>query len=106
MKVVWAIDATSSGFMTLIGPKHKRVLLFTVMTPSAAEAPIMPTVVSGTYKEQVTWRDTATGRIITESDFFDPLTQDSLVTPGFGGRVYFPTGKGFMVLQVMPAAKP
>jgi hypothetical protein len=102
MKVVWAIDATSSGFMTLIGPKHKRVLLFTVMTPSAAEA----TVVSGNYKEQVTWRDAATGWLIAESDFFEPLPQDSLVTPGFGGRVYFPTGKGFIVLQVMPAAKP
>jgi hypothetical protein len=26
----------------------------------------------------------------------------SLITPGFGGRVYFPTGKGFIVLQVVP----
>jgi hypothetical protein len=24
------------------------------------------------------------------------------ITPGFGGRVYFPTGKGFIVLQVLP----
>jgi hypothetical protein len=33
-------------------------------------------------------------------------TIGSLITPGFGGRVYFPTGKGFIVLQVQPKAKP
>jgi hypothetical protein len=32
----------------------------------------------------------------------EPLSPGSLITPGFGGRVYFPTGKGFIVLQVMP----
>jgi hypothetical protein len=51
----------------------------------------------------VTWRDAATGRVIAESDFFEPLSIGALITPGFGGRVYFPTGKGFMVLQVTPA---
>jgi len=58
------------------------------------------------YKEQLTWRDAATGRILAESDFFEPLTINSLTPPGFGGRVYFPTavGKGFYVLQVMPGA--
>jgi len=30
----------------------------------------------------------------------------SLITPGFGGRVYFPTGKGFITLQVMPTLTP
>ena len=49
------------------------------------------------------WRDAATGRILAESDFFEPLTVNSLVAPGFGGRVYFPTGNGFITLQVMPA---
>ena len=51
----------------------------------------------------MTWRDAATGRVIAASDFFEPLSIGALITPGFGGRVYFPTGKGFMVLQVMPA---
>jgi len=44
----------------------------------------------------------ARSSIIAESDFFEPLTLGSLITPGFGGRVYFPTGKGFIVLQVIP----
>jgi hypothetical protein len=103
MKVMWSSDSTSSSFMTLIGPKDERVLLISVMKPGASEAPIMQTVLSGQYREQVTWRDAATGRLLAESDFFEPLTQGSLITPGFGGRVYFPTGNGFIVMQVMPA---
>jgi hypothetical protein len=68
--------------------------------------PIKLAMFTGNYTEQVTWRDAATGRIIAESDFFEPLTLGSLITPGFGGRVYFPTGKGFITLQVKPAPKP
>jgi hypothetical protein len=54
-------------------------------------------------KEQVTWHDAHTGRRLAEPDFFEPLVINSLVTPGFGGRCYFPTHKGFITLQVMPA---
>jgi hypothetical protein len=48
---------------------------------------------SANYKEQVTWQGAAAGRIVAESDFLEPLSIGSLITPGFGGRVYFPTGK-------------
>ena len=43
-----------------------------------------------------------------QSDFFEPLTINSLTPPGFGGWIYFPTtvGKGFYVLQVMPKPAP
>jgi hypothetical protein len=41
-------------------------------------------------------------RIVAESDFFKAIALGSLITPGFGRRVYFPTGKGSLVLQVMP----
>ncbi|MGE5374076.1 MAG: hypothetical protein ACM3XO_03390 [Bacteroidota bacterium] len=36
------------------------------------------------------------GRIISESDFFELLTIGSLITLGFGGRVFFLTRKGFI----------
>jgi hypothetical protein len=66
--------------------------------------PIKLALFTANYKEQLTWRDAATGKIIAESDFLEPLTINSLTTPGFGGRIYFPTavGKGFYVLQVLP----
>ena len=60
-------------------------------------------VFSGNYKEQLTWRDAATGRLLAESDFFEPITINSLTAPGFGGRVYFPTAKDFIAMQVIPA---
>ena len=105
LKVVWVIDSITSPFQPLIGPKDKRVILLSNIKRNVAKESIEMTVFTGNYKEQVTWRDASTGRIIAESDFFEPLTLGSLITPGFGGRVYFPTGKGFIVMQVMPARK-
>ena len=87
---------------SLIEPKDKRVLLLSNFKRRVAAEPLKLALFTGNYSDQVTWRDAATGRIIAESDFFEPLTLGSLITPGFGGRVYFPTGKGFMVLQVRP----
>ncbi len=104
MKVVFVLDDMTTTFQPLIGPKDRRVLLLTNMRLNMAKEPIKAALFTGNYKEQLTWRDAATGRIIAESDFFEPLTINSLTTPGFGGRIYFPTaaGKGFYVLQVMP----
>ncbi len=47
---------------------------------------------------------TVTTRTIDPLDRPLALTIAALISPGFGGRVYFPTGKGFMVLQVLPKA--
>jgi hypothetical protein len=97
----------TTTFQPLIGPKDKRVLLLTNMKRNVPEEPIKVTLATENYKEQLTWRDPATGRILAESDFFEPLTINSLTTPGFSGRVYFPTavGKSFITLQVMPVTK-
>jgi hypothetical protein len=106
LKVAFVVDDTTNTFQPLIGPKDKRVLLLTNMKPNIEKEPIKDVLFTGNYKEQLTWRDAATGKIIAESDFFEPLTINSLTAPGFGGRAYFPTaaGKGFFVLQVMPKA--
>jgi hypothetical protein len=105
MKVAFVLDDMTNTFQPLIGPKDKRVLLLTNMKRKVEKEPIKAALFTENYKEQLTWRDAATGRILAESDFFEPLTINSLPTPGFGGRVYFPTaaGKRFIVLQAMPA---
>jgi hypothetical protein len=107
MKVAFVVDDTTNTFQPLIGPKDKRVLLLTNMKRNVPEEPIKVALATENYKEQLTWRDPATGRILAESDFFEPLTINSLTTPGFSGRVYFPTavGKSFITLQVMPVTK-
>jgi hypothetical protein len=104
LKTMFVVDDATTTFQPLIGPKDKRVLLLTNMKQNVAKEPSKLALFTGNYKEQLTWRDAATGKILAESDFFEPLTINSLTPPGFGGRVYFPTavGKGFYVLQVMP----
>ena len=105
MKTVWVIDDTTNAFQPLIGPRDKRVMLLSNARKNVEKEPIKLALFTGNYKEQVTWRDAATGRIIAQSDFFEPLSVGALITSGFGGRVYFPTGKGFMALQVMSASQ-
>ncbi len=104
METVWVVDNPTTTFQPLLGPPNKRVLLLTKMKRNVEKEPIKAALFTGNYKEQLTWRNPATGEIIAESDFFEPLSINGLTPPGFGGRVYFPTavGKGFYVLQVMP----
>jgi hypothetical protein len=87
----------------LIGPKDKCVLLLTNCKKNNPAQPMKAAFFSGSYKEQLTWRDAATGKLLAESDYFEPLTVNSLTPPGFGGRVYFPTIEDVITLQVMPA---
>jgi hypothetical protein len=104
LKTMFVVDDATTTFQPVIGPKDKRVLLLTNMKQNVEKEPIKLALFTANYKEQLTWRDAATGKIIAESDFLEPLTINSLTTPGFGGRIYFPTavGKGFYVLQVLP----
>jgi hypothetical protein len=104
MKVAFVVDDVTSTFQAVLGPKDRRVLLLTNAKLDVEKEPLMAAIFTENYKEQLTWRDAATGKILAESDFLEPLTINSLTPPGFGGRAYFPTtsGKGFYVLQVMP----
>jgi hypothetical protein len=104
METAFVIDDMTTGFQPLIGPKDQRVLLLSNSRKNVEKEPTKAAVFTGNYKDKVTWRDAATGRIIAESSFFEPFTINSLITPGFGGRVYVATGKGFIVMQVKPAA--
>jgi hypothetical protein len=104
MTTQFVVDDTTLTFQPLIGPKDQRVLVLSNMKGSIPAANALVDLVSGKYKEQVTWREASTGRILAESDFFEPLTVNSLIVPGYGGRMYFPTNTGFMILQVGPAA--
>ena len=104
MKTAFVIDDMTTAFQPLIGPRDQRVLLLPNSRKNVAKEPTKAAVFTGNYKDQLTWRDAATGRIIAESDFFEPFTLNSLITPGFGGRVYVATGKGFIVMQVKPKA--
>lgn len=103
LTTAFVVDDISNTFQPVFGPADQRVLILTNIKLTDGET-ILNAVTDPKYTEQLTWRDAATGEILAESDFFEPLTANSLTPPGFGGRVYFPTamGKGFYVLQAMP----
>ena len=105
LKVAFVVDDATTTFQPVIGTKERRVLLLTNAKKNDPNQPMQQTVFSGNYTEQLTWRDGATGRILAESDFFEPITINSLTAPGFGGRVYFPTDKDFIALLVMPISE-
>ncbi len=108
LSTAFVIDLTTTGFQPLIGPKDRRVLMLSNMKPNVEAEPIKLSFFTQNYKEQVTWRDAATGKLLAESDFFEPMPGNGLIVPTFGGRFYYPTaaGKGFYVLQVMPKPAP
>jgi hypothetical protein len=102
--MAFVVDDATTTFQPVIGPRDRRVLLLTNAKKNDPGQPMKMVVFSGNYTEQLTWRDAATGRLLAASDFFEPLTINSLTTPGFGGRVYFPTISDFITLYVRPAA--
>jgi hypothetical protein len=102
MTTEFVVEDTTLTFQPLIGPKDERVLILSNMKGKLPGMNALMDVASGKYTEQVTWRDAATGRILAESDFLEPLTFNSLMVPGYGGRLYYPTDTGFYVLQVRP----
>ena len=102
LKTAFVLDDATSGFQPLIGPPDNRVLLLSNFRSNIPGLPLLGMLAIRNYKEQVTWREASTGRILAESDFFEPMGLNNLLTPGFGGRVYYMTGKGIIVLQVLP----
>ena len=100
----FVVDCTTLAFQPLIGPADERVLVLSNMKGDLPKMNALLDIATGRYEEQVTWRDAATGRLLAESDYFEPLTFNSLIVPGYGGRMYYPTDSGFLVLQVRPRA--
>jgi outer membrane protein assembly factor BamB len=99
MTTVWVGNYTTTALQALVGPEDQRVLVTSNINPSAT----LEQINQGNYTEQCIWQDAATGRLLAASDFFEPMMINTLPTPGFGGRFYFPTDQGFIVFQVMPA---
>lgn len=104
MTVEWTVDDATTGFQTLIGPKDQRVLVASKINPNATAEEIK----AGNYTEQVVWRNMLTGDVLAESDFTDPMTINGLITPGYGGRVYYLTNDDFIVyyLTTLDSTKP
>ena len=94
------VDATTA-LQTLYGPKDQRVLGTARAAPGTTLDQLNNTS-NPTYKQQALWLEAATGRILAESSFFEPMKFNTLLSPGFGGSFYYMVDHGHYVLQVMP----
>ena len=104
MSVEFVVDDSTTAFQPVIGENNERVVIVTDMVPDDPTKVGVAMVMGGAaYKERVTWRNAATGEILAASDLLPPLTFGSLLVPGYGGRLYYPTGNGFITLQVKPS---
>ncbi len=101
MTVVWTRDAATSALQALYGPADKRVLGTAQADPNATIEALSQTS-APTYKMQAIWLDARTGKLLAESDLLEPMSFNTLLSPGFGGRFYYMDEKGFTVLQPMP----
>lgn len=110
MSVAWGPeDQRTISFLTLIGPPDQRVLVSTNINPNATQQQLQQAAqgTDYTYTEQIVWRDTATGKVLAESDFFPAMSPGIRVTPGYGGLIYEMLYNGhIMALQVAPALTP
>jgi hypothetical protein len=104
MTTVWTLDAATTALQALYGPADRRVLGTARAEPGTTLQQLNQTF-APTYRQQALWLEPRTGRILAESAFFEPMNFNTLLTPGFGGRFYYMWDQGFIVFQVMPAAK-
>jgi hypothetical protein len=96
LTVVWTVESGTYAFQTIMGPKDQRVLVVSNINPNATSEQIS----AGNYTEQVVWRNMLTGDPLAQSEFTEAMTVGSLITPGYGGRVYYLTDDGFIVYYV------
>jgi hypothetical protein len=91
-EVVWREEQTTSVFQQLIGNAEERV----VVTSELLNFRLNPLTATN---EQVVFRDAATGRELARTGNLPRMSDGANISPGFGGRVYFP-GKDGRIYEV------
>jgi hypothetical protein len=92
LTVAWRVPQHTLSFTTLVGTANNRIIIGTdipgIRTPAGLR---------DFSREQVVWRDAATGNEVARSPDLPPLTSGALVTPGFHGVWYYPVLKGGLI---------
>ncbi|HEY6285233.1 MAG TPA: hypothetical protein VIX20_06185 [Ktedonobacteraceae bacterium] len=95
LSLAWSVDQTTLSFTTLIGPATARVIIGTNIPVKTFQG------LKNYTTEQVVWRSAETGTELARSDYFDKMVTGILVTPGFGGLMYYLSQSGKLIaLQV------
>jgi hypothetical protein len=104
MKLAWSADQKTQEFLLLIGPANHRVIVGTnILSNVTNPVDLVPGPKGNNYKEQVQWRDAATGKLLAASDYFSPAPVWGELAPGYGGLIYDGLNAGhIMALKVLP----
>jgi len=107
MTVPWTVNEKTLSWPILIGPSNHRVLVGTNIASNVTNPVELQSGPKGVnYKEQIQWRDAATGKLLAASDYFSPMSPGFEVWPGYGGLIYEGLNDGhIMALQVAPVLK-
>ncbi|TMV07523.1 hypothetical protein FGK63_08610 [Ruegeria sediminis] len=101
MTVAWTLDGATTALQALYGPADQRVLGTARAEPGTTLDALNQTS-NPPYRQQAIWLDAKTGRLLAESDYFEPMNFNTLLSPGYGGRFYYMWENGFIVMQPMP----
>jgi hypothetical protein len=100
--LIYSFDGTA-GKLVAIKLDTTTVLVVTNISTSLNQQQMIMQVLNpppSVWKEQIIWRDAATGKTRAESSYFSPMSQDILITPGL---LYDLLNDGhIMALQVAP----
>ena len=88
----WREEQTTSVFMQLIGSADERIIMTSELTNISNR--LTPFSILRTTNEQVVFRNAATGEELARSGNLPRMSQGANISPGFGGRVYFPAVDG------------
>ncbi|WP_424927739.1 hypothetical protein [Amaricoccus tamworthensis] len=102
MSTAWTLDGATTALQALYGPTEARVLGTARAEPGTTLEELNQTS-NPPYRQQALWLNARTGDVLAESDFFEPMNFNTLLSPGYGGRFYYMWDQGFIVLQPMPA---
>jgi hypothetical protein len=86
-ELVWLEEQTTSVFQQLIGTPDERV----VVTSDLLNYRLNPLKATN---EQVVFRNAATGQELARTGNLPRMSQGANISPGFGGRMYFPAVDG------------
>jgi hypothetical protein len=91
-ELVWREEQTTSVFQQLIGAPDERVVVTSELVNIGLR--LSPLSILRATNEQVVFRNAATGEELARTGNLPRMSQGANISPGFGGRVYFPAVDG------------
>ena len=81
LRTVWTVLQRTTEFLTLIGPRSRRVLVGTEIPPG--QVPL------GNDSDFVVWRDAQTGDELARTQALPAMTSGTMIQPYYFGKMFY-----------------